>query len=158
LVYSFMLILYHNSIKSFKTLYGILANKRWNNLSKKKEEYIFVWNQKLIAAIFAIAVVNLIPTITMYYVWFLLIQIVILLVKILLDAVLKLINNFPLFLLLNYIFNSTSFPSGVQCKVFRKKTKDNAKRTRNQMEFNFFFSKMRKSRSKPFFPHLEQSF
>jgi hypothetical protein len=47
----------------------------------------------------------------------LLIQIAILFIKILIDVILKFINEFPLFLLLNYIFNSSIFPHGIRYKI-----------------------------------------
>jgi len=68
-------------------------------------------------------VVSLIPTVATYYIWFLLIQIAILLVKMLIDTILKFINEFPLFLLFNYLLNPTIFPYGIRYKIVKTQKK-----------------------------------
>jgi phosphatidylinositol glycan class Q protein len=59
----------------------------------------------------------MLPTVALYYFWFLLIVLFIYIVNVFLNAVLQILNHFPLFLLIQYYRNPFYFPVGVTLDV-----------------------------------------
>ncbi len=77
------------------------------------EDGDFQWPQKILAMFFCFFLAIMLPTVALYYIWFLLIATFIFVVNVCLNAVLKVLNSFPLFAVILYLRIPTMFPASV---------------------------------------------
>ncbi|CAD8146577.1 unnamed protein product [Paramecium pentaurelia] len=103
-IYKMLMVIYRQLWVMIICFYRITQNKYINKYRNKLEDHPFLWDQKIISMFLGFFLLMMIPTVSLYYFWFLLIVIFIYLVKLSLISFQRIFSKFPLFLLCSYLY------------------------------------------------------
>lgn len=105
--------IYHWQLVIMKSLFHLFCGKKKNVLRGRIDHNYFQLDQLLLGTIFFIILVFLIPTILMFYISFTALRMTCINIEILLESVIALLNQFPLFALLLRLKDPKRIPGGI---------------------------------------------